>query len=66
VNDFEEYVGILTMEDVLEQIIGKPIVDEFDQYDDLRAVAAKTAQVEHKAHIAEAKNTPEPEEIIEV
>jgi Mg2+/Co2+ transporter CorC len=54
------------MEDVLEQIIGKPIVDEFDQYDDLRAVAAKTAQVEHKAHIAEAKNTPEPEEIIEV
>jgi CBS domain containing-hemolysin-like protein len=66
VNDFEEYVGILTMEDVLEQIIGKPIVDEFDQYDDLRAVAAKTAQAEHKAHVTEAKTTPEPDKTIEI
>lgn len=50
VNSFEEYVGIITMEDVLEQIIGKPIIDEFDEYDNLRAVAARIAQKEHKRH----------------
>jgi CBS domain containing-hemolysin-like protein len=51
VNQFEEMVGIITIEDVLEQIIGKPIMDEFDQYEDLRAVAARmAAQVHAKEH----------------
>lgn len=39
VNNFEEIVGVLSIEDILEQIIGERIVDEFDRYDDLRAVA---------------------------
>lgn len=43
VNEFEDVVGVLSVEDVLEQIIGQPIQDEFDKYDDLRAVAAKHA-----------------------
>lgn len=47
VNEFEEYVGIITIEDVLERVIGKLIVDEFDQYDDLRAVASTMAKKEH-------------------
>ncbi len=47
VNSFEELVGIITLEDVIEQIIGKPIIDEFDEYDDLRAVAARQAQTIH-------------------
>jgi CBS domain containing-hemolysin-like protein len=50
VNSFEERVGILTIEDVLEQVIGKPIMDEFDKYDDLRAVAAAVARKEHAEH----------------
>jgi CBS domain containing-hemolysin-like protein len=50
VNNFEELVGIVTMEDVIETVIGKLIVDEFDQYDDLRAVAARHAKLEHTAH----------------
>lgn len=44
VNEFEEVVGIVTIEDVLEQIIGRKIVDEFDQYADLRAVARQLAR----------------------
>ena len=44
VNEYEDVVGIITIEDILERIIGKKIVDEFDQYDDLRAVAKTEAQ----------------------
>ncbi|OVE79571.1 hypothetical protein BVY00_00060 [bacterium G20] len=39
VNNFEEVVGVLTLEDVLSQILGQKITDEFDGYGDLRAVA---------------------------
>lgn len=50
VNNFEEVVGVISIEDVLEQIIGKQIVDEFDRYDDLRAVAAHEAEKERQKH----------------
>ncbi|HSX45341.1 MAG TPA: CBS domain-containing protein [Candidatus Saccharimonadales bacterium] len=63
VNSFEEYIGIITMEDVLEQIIGKPIIDEFDQYNDLRAVAAREAKVEHKANDHAEKTTTTKENV---
>ncbi len=49
VNSFEEFVGVLSIEDVLEEIIGREIIDEFDQHDDLRAVAASIAQKEKAA-----------------
>jgi CBS domain containing-hemolysin-like protein len=69
VNSFEEYVGIITIEDVLEAVIGSPIIDEFDQYDDLRAVAARAAKREHQEHVAQEKEpentTPVDTEVIE-
>ncbi len=67
VNSFEEFVGIITIEDVLEQMIGKLIVDEFDAFDDLRAVAAVAAKKDHAAHHepeASAETTTESPEVI--
>ena len=74
VNSFEEYVGIITLEDVLEKIIGAPVMDEFDQYEDMRAVASRAAKVIHKEHTEEDNNSnekqkykpPKPDETIEI
>ncbi len=68
VNAFEEYVGIITIEDVLERVIGKLIVDEFDKYDDLRAVAAAAARKEHAENHKNgvgAEPTPETKEMVQ-
>ncbi|HEX6462177.1 MAG TPA: CBS domain-containing protein [Candidatus Saccharimonadales bacterium] len=40
VNEYRETVGLLALEDVLESLLGRKIIDEFDKHDDLRAVAA--------------------------
>lgn len=39
VNDYRETVGVITLEDVIERLLGKKIMDEFDNFEDLRAVA---------------------------
>ena len=48
INEFRETVGILSLEDTMEALLGKKIVDEFDDHDDLRAVAARKAK-SHRA-----------------
>lgn len=44
VNGYRETAGILTLEDVMESLLGREIVDEFDLHDDLRVVAARNAK----------------------
>lgn len=44
VNEFRETVGLLSLEDVIEAMMGQKIVDEFDAHDDLRVVAARNPQ----------------------
>jgi metal transporter CNNM len=61
VNNFEEIVGVLSMEDVLEQILGEQIVDEFDRYEDLRAVAGLEASKTH----TKREHVPSPEQTTE-
>jgi CBS domain containing-hemolysin-like protein len=41
VNEFRETVGLVSLEDVIEALLGRKIVDEFDAHDDLRAVALR-------------------------
>ncbi len=41
INEFRETVGLLALEDVIEALIGRKITDEFEAYDDLRAVALR-------------------------
>ena len=43
INEFRETVGLLSLEDVIETLLGRQIVDEFDSHEDLRAVAARNA-----------------------
>ena len=44
VNGYRETAGLVTLEDVIEELIGREIVDEFDVHDDLRVVAARNAR----------------------
>jgi CBS domain containing-hemolysin-like protein len=50
VNKFEEIAGVISLEDVMEQILGQQIVDEFDRHPDLRELATNEAQKEQKLH----------------
>lgn len=55
INQFHETVGLLSLEDVMEALLGRKITDEFDRHEDLRKVAEEnphrlnnaTAQVKH-------------------
>lgn len=41
VNEFRETVGLLSLEDVIETLIGHKIIDEYDAHEDLRKVAKR-------------------------
>lgn len=41
VNEFRETVGLLSLEDIIEELLGQKINDEFEKHSDLRAVAAR-------------------------
>ena len=50
INDQRETVGVLSLEDVIEALLGRKITDEDDNHEDLRAIAA---------HKAADNNSPE-------
>lgn len=44
VNGYRETAGIVTLEDVVEALLGRKIADEYDVHDDLRIVAERNAK----------------------
>jgi len=60
VNNFEEYVGVVSVENILKHLLGHVPGDEFDQYSDLAAVAARhTKSIETETSDAAAVQTEE-------
>jgi CBS domain containing-hemolysin-like protein len=57
VNEFEDVVGVITIEDVIEQIIGHSINDEDDKVENLRTIA--------KAKAEKKRTSRSPDHIIE-
>jgi putative hemolysin len=49
INDQRETVGLLSLEDVIENLIGRKIVDEDDNHADLRAVALRKGKTNNVA-----------------
>ena len=49
VNEYKETVGLLTLEDVIEALLGRKIIDEFDTHDDLRLVAERNPRANNSA-----------------
>lgn len=61
VNSFEEYVGVVTLEHIMQQLAGEVQVDDFDEHHDLAAVANKHAHDDDEPVAIEAM--PEPVEV---
>jgi CBS domain containing-hemolysin-like protein len=59
VNSFDEYVGIVTLEDILAQLMGEPVVTDLEQADDRTSVAARHPK---KAETTEDELDSEPAE----
>ncbi len=59
VNSFEEYVGIITLENMLRQLFGHLPGDEFDEYADISAVAARHPQLKKAKTFTETAPPPE-------
>lgn len=49
INEFRETTGVITIEDAVEQLIGQKIIDENDNHEDLRAVAARNPRHNNKS-----------------
>lgn len=54
INEYRETAGIITLEDVMEAMIGQRIIDEFDVHDDMRLVAERSAK--HRNNPPEGKD----------
>lgn len=64
VNSFEEFVGIITVENILEQLLGHVPGDDFDQYADMKAVASRHVKA-RKSEKMDEEPVKTDEEVVE-
>lgn len=58
INSFEEYVGVLTLEDVLHTLVGRPAPNEtLGSHDDSASVAARHQTAKAQSEVAESDET---------
>ncbi|HEY1063962.1 MAG TPA: CBS domain-containing protein [Candidatus Saccharimonadales bacterium] len=58
INSFEEYVGVLTLEDILHTLVGHPAPNEsLGSHDDSASVAARHSAVKTESEVAESDET---------
>jgi CBS domain containing-hemolysin-like protein len=60
VDEYGGVDGVVTMEDVLETLIGLEIVDEMDSVKDMRAMARAKWEVRAKHIQSEPRDSPAP------
>lgn len=48
VNEYRETVGVVSLEDVIEVLLGRKIMDEFDAHEDLRKVAERNPRANNR------------------
>lgn len=65
VNSFEEYVGIITVENILQHLLGHIPGDDFDQYADVAAVAARHPKKSRKSKPVEETSVKTDDEVLE-
>jgi CBS domain containing-hemolysin-like protein len=53
ISSFEEYIGVVTIEDILHKLLGHIPGDDFDQYSDSGAVAARHTKAEQPEEVSE-------------
>jgi CBS domain containing-hemolysin-like protein len=61
VDSFEEYVGIITIENVIKHLLGHKPGSDFDQYSNLEAVAKRHTKQSAEETELEPIDVPEPE-----
>jgi CBS domain containing-hemolysin-like protein len=59
VNSFEEYVGIITVENILQHLLGHVPGDDFDQYSNIEAVAARHPRAKKTKKSSAADHKPD-------